>query len=69
VTSSAAQEYRAALSRDGRRLAFNLWPANEKLYYMDLATGREREIPFAGYRAADPIFSPDGATNRVRKLS
>jgi len=60
LTSGPAGEYFPSLSADGRRLSFLSARANGiRLFYKDLATGREKEVSTEGYRYDTPVFSHD----------
>jgi eukaryotic-like serine/threonine-protein kinase len=61
VTSGPAGEHTPALSADGEKLAFLSIRANgPRLFYKDLATGREKEVSTEGYRYDTPKVSRDG---------
>jgi Tol biopolymer transport system component len=60
ITSSAAGEAMFSLSRDGGKIAFNSSRADH-LYFRDLKTGKQTEIPWQGALVSFPVLSPDGA--------
>jgi Tol biopolymer transport system component len=62
LTYGSAGESGASLSRDGEKLAFTSKRANRnRLFYRDLATGREKELSTNGYRYGGAFFSSDGS--------
>ena len=61
LTYGTAGELRPSLSRDGEKVAFTSVRANGiRLFYRDLATGREKELSTDGYRYETPMFNPNG---------
>ena len=61
LTYGSAGELHPSLSRDGEKVAFTSLRANGiRLFYRDLATGREKELSTDGYRYETPMFNPDG---------
>jgi dipeptidyl aminopeptidase/acylaminoacyl peptidase len=65
LTTRPAGEYEAfpVLSRDGENLAFQcFWADRTKLYYRNLATGKEREISSDIEGLYGASFSPDART-------
>ena len=61
MTYGPAGEDSPALSADGEKLAFLSMRAHGvRLFYKDLATGREKEVSTEGYRYATPVFNHDG---------
>jgi Tol biopolymer transport system component len=62
LTYGPAGEHDPSLSADGKKLAFTSLRANGiRLFYMDLATGREKEASTEGFRYATPVFNHDGS--------
>jgi eukaryotic-like serine/threonine-protein kinase len=62
LTYGSAGEFGAGLSRDGEKLTFNSKRANGiRLFYRDLATGREKELSTDGYSYGGANFSSDGS--------
>jgi eukaryotic-like serine/threonine-protein kinase len=62
LTYGPAGEFKPSLSADGKKLAFVSLRANgERLFYKDLATGREKEASTEGYRYDTPVFNHDGS--------
>jgi Tol biopolymer transport system component len=62
VTYGRAGESSPSLSADGEKLSF-LSPEGAKgirLFYKDLASGREKEVSTEGYRYETPVFNHDG---------
>jgi Tol biopolymer transport system component len=61
LTYGFAGELNPSLSRDGEKVAFTSVRANGiRLFYRDLATGREKELSTDGYRYETPMFNPNG---------
>jgi serine/threonine protein kinase/Tol biopolymer transport system component len=57
----ASDEVGPSLSRDGGKVAFLSAEDNGiRLFYKDLATGREKELSADGRSYANPVFNPDG---------
>ncbi len=61
LTGGSVGEGAPVLSGDGRKLAFLSRRANGvRLYYKDLATGREIDLSVDGHDYFSPAFNPDG---------
>jgi eukaryotic-like serine/threonine-protein kinase len=61
LTYGSAWETTPALSRDGGKLAFISGRAGKlRLFYKDLAIGREKELSTGGANYTGPVFSPNG---------
>ena len=60
LTHGFAGEWAPSLSRDGGKVAFISRANGGRLFYRDLATGRERELS-TGWGQTAPVFNPDGA--------
>jgi hypothetical protein len=62
LTYGPAGEDNPSLSADGKKLAFLSLRANgQRLFYKDLATGREQEASTEGSRYDTPVFNHDGS--------
>ena len=60
LTHSFAGEGQPSLSQDGGKVAFISRANGDRLFYRDLATGRERALSTQWGQGA-PVFNPDGA--------
>jgi hypothetical protein len=61
MTNGFAGEEQPSLSGDGGKLAFLSWRANgNRLFYRDLATGREKELSADGGNNWHALFTPNG---------
>ncbi len=60
VTFGPAGEFSPSLSADGEKLSFLSERVNgQRLFYKDLATGRQKEVSTEGYRYDTPVFNHD----------
>jgi Tol biopolymer transport system component len=61
VTEGSNGEFAPSLSRDGREMAFSSMRANSgRVFYSNLATGREKELSTEGSTYSNAIFASDG---------
>jgi len=61
ITEGSNGESAPSLSKDGREMAFSSMRANGvRVFYKNLATGREKELSTEGGNYSIPVFAPDG---------